>query len=62
MLVTDAGELSPTPAIAPAPEPVSAMAITGRTAARRPLILEIGTRGPAEPYAECPDIDLLVTA
>ena|SRR5215469_18505906 len=29
-------KLSSTPAIAPAPESVSAMAITGRTAARRP--------------------------
>ena len=26
------------------------------------LILEVGTRGPAEPHAEYPDIDLRVTA
>ena len=55
------GILSSTPAIAPASKPVSAMAITCRTAARRPINSR-GRHQGSEPHAEYPDIDLRVNA
>jgi uncharacterized cupin superfamily protein len=63
VLVTDAGETILDTAIASASKPVSVMAITCQNRGEvTVLVLEVGTRGSAEPHAEYPDIDLNVNA
>jgi uncharacterized cupin superfamily protein len=52
---------SSTPAIAPASNERDGHHVQNRGEATA-LILEVGTRGPAEPHAEYPDIDLRVNA